>query len=150
MMTPSQVGVALAPGRLQALLRSEVAATNAYEQALAMPGNDGSAITMQVIHADHCEAAQALTCHVKIPDGETVQTTGLWNRFALRVAQRAHLTDNKAALAALKDAEEQTLRMYHDALLEDALPEDCATLIIGTLLPQARAHGVALERLLKE
>jgi hypothetical protein len=115
-----------------------------------MTGNDGSAITMQVIHADHCEAAQALTCHVKLPEDETVRPTGIWNRFALRVAQRANLTDNKAALAALKDAEEQTLRLYHDALLEDALPEECATLIIGTLLPQARAHGVALERLLKE
>src|SRR5262249_58983399 len=125
-------------------------ATDAYEQAVALAGNEPGAADLHVIHAAHRDAAAALRLHVEHFGGAAEQGATPWKRFALHLANDAKLAGNKPALGALKDAEEEANRLYEKALMDDSLPLECRSLIASTLLPQGRSHAATLERLLRQ
>jgi hypothetical protein len=134
--------------RLRELLRNELAATEVYEQAVTLADNDPGSAELHLIHAGHREAAEALRKHVEYFGGETEPEAEGWKRFGF--AKDARLAGNRAALEVLKEAETKANDHYEKALMDDALPLECRSLIATTLLPQGRSNVATLERLIKD
>src|SRR5262245_15128067 len=101
---------AQATDSLNALLRGELAATEAYQQRLAKVGSDAGAEDLRRIHVEHREAANTLRQHVHKVGGKPDQDSGAWGTFAKAVEGGAKLFANTAALKALKEGEERGAR----------------------------------------
>ena len=132
---------------LNSLLRGELAATETYQQAIAKYGSDKGIEDLRRIHVEHREAANTLRQHVHKMGGKPDQGSGAWGAFAKAIEGTAALIGNAAALKALKEGEESGISSYESAL-KKTLPEECSTLIGGSLLPQTRAHVPVLDRLM--
>lgn len=133
---------------LNSLLRGEISATETYQQALSKVGNEPEAAQLQRIHKEHREAANTLRQHVHKLGGQPDQGSGAWGAFAKTVEGTAKLFGNTAAMKALKEGEEHGAKQYESALQDKDLPQECQTLIRGTLLPQQREHIRTLDQLM--
>lgn len=127
---------------LHALLRGELAAMAAYQQALELAAGETQATELLAIQRAHREAAEALRQQLSYFGGTPESGASSWGIFAKAIGQ-------VAALRVLHDGETQALRDYEEALEDETLPGECGLLIRATLLPQAHRHLETLERLLE-
>jgi uncharacterized protein (TIGR02284 family) len=133
---------------LNSLLRGELAATETYQQAMAKIKTEPAASSLRSIRDEHRDGANQLRQYVHHFGGQPDQDSGVWGAFAKLVEGSAKLFGEAAALKALKEGEEHGINAYEDALKDEGLPAECKWLINSQLLPQARAHIAALDRLM--
>ncbi len=133
---------------LNSLLRGELAATETYQQALALVGQDRGAADLHQIHVEHREAANTLRQQIHQLGGKPDQSSGAWGAFAKAVEGAAKLFGNAAALKALKEGEEHGAKSYADAAQNPDLSAEYQSLIRSKALPRIRAHIAILDRLI--
>lgn len=133
---------------LNALLRGELSAVQTYQQALAKLGQSKGSAQLRWIQEEHVEAVARLRQEIETQGGSPEQTSGAWGAFAKAVEGTAKWLGNAAAIKALKEGEEHGIKEYERALAEKSLAADFETLIRSTILPQAREHIPALDRLM--
>src|SRR5262249_38703228 len=134
---------------LNPVVRGELAATEAYQQALAKVENSPGAAELRRIHEEHREAANTLRQHIHEHGGQPDHGSGAWGTFVKAVEGGAKIFGKTAALKARKEGEEQGISDYEKALHGVNLQADCKTLISNRLLPQTRAHIPVLDRLME-
>ncbi len=132
---------------LNSLLRGELAATETYQQAMAKVGEERGAVELRQIRDEHRAAANAIRQHIHEMGGQPQQDSGMWGAWAKAIEGTAKLFGNTAAMKALKEGEEHGISAYEGVLQDESVPSVCKTAIRSTLLPQARAHLEALNRL---
>jgi uncharacterized protein (TIGR02284 family) len=133
---------------LNCLLRGELSATEAYQQAMEKAENAGPAAELRQIRDEHQTAANAIRQHIHELGGKPDQDSGIWGAWAKAVEGTAKLFGNTAAMKALKEGEEHGVKEYEKVLQDNSVPSVCKTAIQTTLLPQARAHISTLDRLM--
>jgi uncharacterized protein (TIGR02284 family) len=133
---------------LNSLLRGELSAIETYEQALAKLGASMGAGELRQIQSEHREAAAALRAQIQEHGGQPDQGSGAWGAFARTVEGTAKLFGAHAALKALKEGEEHGIKQYEAALRDQNFPRAFETEVAGRLLPRARAHLAALDRMI--
>ena len=131
--------------KMNSLLRGELAALETYRQALEKVHGDPAAAELQRLCDVHAAAVSSLRQRVIVHGGEPDVRSGAWGAFAAAVEGAAKLFGDAAAIAALKQGEKQGIADYEAALLDADLAEDCLHLIESRLLPETRAHVLALE-----
>jgi rubrerythrin len=136
------------PHLLNSLLRGEISAVETYQQALSRLSSDPASAELQRIHDEHREAANTLRQHIHGHGGQPEQGSGAWGLWAKAVEGTAGPFGHNACLKALKEGEEYGASSYESALQDPRLAADCKTLILGTLLPQTRAHISMLDHLM--
>jgi uncharacterized protein (TIGR02284 family) len=134
-------------GKLNAMLRGELAATETYQQAMAKAGDEPGSGELRTIHADHRETANEFRKHVRQFGGKPDQGSGVWGAFTKAVTGAAKLFGT-AALKALKEGEEEGINTYGEALKEPAWPSECQVLI-NSALRRCKSHVHTLERLMQ-
>lgn len=141
--------VSTAMDTLNRLLRGELSAIETYKQALAKIGNNGGALELMRLEAEHIEAAELLRQHVAQRGGIPDFSSGAWGAFARSVEGTAQLFGRTAALKALKEGEEHGAKEYELALEDEDLDPEGRRLIASRLLPRQREHVPVLDRLMQ-
>lgn len=136
-------------GLLDSLLRGEIAAVETYDQAMEGLGDDPRAEPLRRIQRDHGDAIRFLVDRLSAHGGKPSTNSGAWGLFAKVVEGTAQVVDDSAALAALREGEEQGLSSYQGALRYSELPEDCREHVESTLIPRQLRHIDALARILE-
>lgn len=117
---------------LNALLRGELAAVNAYQRALR--STDGGAVVgaVQILRfaSEHQRTVAALQSAVRELGGVPASEAGTWGAFTL-------LRDT-ATLRELLEGEQSGLRMYETA--HGTLGGDARDLVTLELIPRQRRH----------
>lgn len=140
------------------LWRTERSAVETYEQALGerqwnqLQGRQVDRLVN--ILSDHLDAAAQL--HAQIHKMGTKPVNGLkpfggWFRLGTRSSNRFGdftLFSDEAAIHALKEAEESTLKSYND-ILDDVLTPIQMKPLIQNLVVKQRSHIVALDKILR-
>jgi hypothetical protein len=122
---------------LNALLRCELAAVDAYTRAVGRfdghPAQDG----LRRVRHEHELAANVLRDHIHNLGGEADDGFGPREVFASAGVAAA---GPEALLAALKQAEERGLADYEAFLLAEEMPEECRFAVRGELVPRCHEH----------
>jgi hypothetical protein len=135
---------------LNALLRGEVAAAEAYDMVLAKFDAHPLAVALQRIRDEHTEAAAVLRERVRHFGGDPAEGSGVWGTLAAAVTGTAKMLGSSTALAALRQGEEYGIGQYESALSDPELDVDDKDLIRYRLLPRCHAHARELSRLNEE
>ena len=117
---------------LNALLRGELAAVNAYQSALRSGEGRAAVDAAEILRfaAEHQRTVAALQGAVREMGGVPASVAGTWGAFAL-------LRDT-ASVRELLDGEEAGLKMYESV---DAFPAgDARDLVTLELIPRQRKH----------
>jgi len=117
---------------LNALLRGELAAVNAYQNALRSAEGRATVDAAEILRfaAEHQRTVAALQGAVRELGGMPTSEAGTWGAFAL-------LRDT-ASVRELLDGEEAGLRMYEGA--NGLLAGDARDLVTLELIPRQRQH----------
>jgi hypothetical protein len=132
---------------LNALLRDEAAAVEAYTRALGHFSDPFVVADLQKIRDDHSRAVRELRDHVVQFGGEPATDAGCWGAAA-PTAAAAKAIGPAAVLAALRQGEECAAIEYEGALGNDDLHPDCRRTIRAALLTACSRHAEELDRLL--
>src|ERR1700734_1214143 len=123
---------------VNALLRGELAATETYQQGLAIC-DSATARELRNIHEEHRIATNRLRQVAHSMGMNPAKRSSLWGNFARSVEWTASVLGTNAVLRALRAGEKIGLRTYERALNSEICPAECETLIRSTLLPQTRS-----------
>ncbi len=125
---------------LNALLRGELAAVNAYQRALRSGEGRATVDAAQILRfaAEHQRTVAALQGAVREMGGVPASEAGTWGAFAL-------LRDT-ASVRELLDGEEAGLQMYEAA--NEALAGDARDLVDLELIPRQRKHVAELSAII--
>lgn len=134
---------------LNSLLRGELAAIETYDQALIKYRNEPQGAELSRLKAEHQQAGDLLRKDIVRRGGEPSSSSGPWGTWAQMIEGAAKLLGQTAALKALKEGEEHGVREYEEALEDENLDSESRVLINATLLPKARRHVQAVDRLMK-
>lgn len=133
---------------LKALHRGEIAATETYVQALEHLEQEAIASELTAIRDEHREFANDLRQLIHDSGGEPDQGSRTWDYWTRAVEGGNQFEGKATALQALQEGE--TLGIHTcEAALKETLPEATKEFIRGSLLPQSKAHIVALERMMR-
>ena len=144
--------------KINQLLNTELSAVETYEEALQekdwkVLSPDPQIQAFFHILVDHLQAASQLGTEVQRLEGRPVNGTQAWDSGSHRRMDAASLLGNvnrfgdKAALEALKEAEESGLKEYQAALHHQALSPEVKPLI-RSLKTKQQAHVRALDDLM--
>lgn len=133
---------------LNRLLRGELSAIETYEQALQKFMGPTIKEDLNMIIADHREAANTLRRHIIEKGGDPDNSSGAWGTWAKAVEGTAKVFGESASLKALKEGEEHGVKEYQDVLNDNALAPEYRQLVSTTFLPQQRRHISMLDRCL--
>jgi hypothetical protein len=134
---------------LNTLLRSELAATETYQEAMNILGHSPGAMDLRRIHDEHREAANTLRLHIRDIGGDPEHSSGPWGSWAEIIEETARALGPRTAAEALKQGEEIGVVEYEGALQNEHLPADCKALIHNSLLPHTREHLATLDRIIE-
>lgn len=125
---------------LNALLRGELAAVNAYQRALRSAEGRAAVDAAEILRfaAEHQRTVAALQVAVREMGGVPASETGTWGAFTL-------LRD-MASVRELLDGEEAGLRLYEAA--NGILDGDARDLITLELIPRQRKHIAELNAII--
>jgi CBS domain-containing protein len=137
-----------AGGPLGALVRRELSAVESYKLALSKVGGEAAGEELRRIEHEHEEAVDLLQERLQRRGEEPPRSAGLRGAWSKAFEAAAMVLGRKAAIRALKQEEASGLHGYEDALLDDDLDPEVKDLIRARLLPRAREHIPALERIL--
>lgn len=134
--------------RIGTLARRELSAVETYRLALGRVGLEPGGEELRRIEREHEEAVGLLLESLRRRGEPAPRGSGLRGRWSRAVEGASLMLGRRAALRALKNGEARGLREYETALRDEALAPEVKELIRGRLLPRAREHIPALERLL--
>jgi len=125
---------------LNALLRGELAAVNAYQSALRSAEGRAAVDAAEVFRfaAEHQRTVAALQCAVREMGGVPAREAGTWGAFAL--------LRETASVRELLDGEEAGLRMYEAT--NGTLEGDARDLVTLELIPRQRKHIAELSAMI--
>lgn len=135
-------------GRVDSLLRRELSAVETYKLALAKVAGQPERDELWRIEREHEEAFDLLLADLRRGGHEAPLSSGLRGLWSKAYEAAAMLFGSRSAIKALKSREQLGLREYEDALGDEALDPEVRALIRSRLLPQARAHLPALDRII--
>lgn len=146
----SETGEAPAPGvvHLGSLVRAELSAVETYTLALKAVGREPAGDELRRIEREHEEAVDLLLSSLRRRGQEAPRSSGLRGKWSRAFETAAMMFGRKAAIKALKAEEARGLHGYEDALKDEALDPEVKDLIRARLLPRAREHLPALDRLI--
>jgi hypothetical protein len=125
---------------LNALLRGELAAVNAYQRALRSAEGRATADAAEILRfaSEHQRTVAALQGAVRQLGGQPSSEAATWGAFAT-------LRDT-ATIRELLDGEQSGLRMYEAA--NGLLDGDARELVTDELIPRQRTHIAQLSAIL--
>jgi hypothetical protein len=132
---------------LNALLRGEMAAVDAYTRAMPQFDDELVIARLQKIRDEHGRAVRELRDQVVRFGGKPAASPGPWPAFASNGAA-AKALGPATALAALREGEEHRASEYEAALENDDIHPDCQRVIRTDLLAACRRHVEEVNRLL--
>ena len=129
-------------GGLNALLRGELAAVNAYQGALRSAEGRAAVDAAEILRfaAEHQRTVAALQGAVREMGGVPASEAGTWGAFAL--------LRKTASVRELLDGEEAGLRMYEAA--NGSLEGDARDLVTFELIPRQRKHIAELSAMIAQ
>lgn len=136
---------------LNKLLKSELSATETYEQALDKFQEEselGDANHLQPLYEDHQQAVSSLQEMIQQTGGKPVEDSGAWGAWSNLVMGGAKMLGRDAALKALIEGEKSGQEDYEEALQESGLPSEVRSLVENKLYPAQNSHINTLNRLL--
>jgi predicted transcriptional regulator len=148
----SETGEARALSRrshVRSLVRRELSAIEIYKLALSRVGRDPAGDELWRIEREHEQALDLLLADLRRRGEPSPTSSGMRGAWSKVVEAAAMIRGSKAAIKALRERERRGLHDYEDALMDDALDPEVKSLIRARLLPQARAHIPALDRVLE-
>ena len=122
--------------RLQECLRTELSAVDTYELALRSITHVGLHHSLQEILLNHCRRTDQLRDMVSRLGAEPATSSGVWGAFTKVVQAGADLLGDKAAIAALEEGEDRSLKLYTTGL--DGCDAATRARIEREILPEAR------------
>lgn len=128
--------------QLDDLMRGEMAALKAYDQALSEIKDKKQRERLEAIRNDHEKAISKLSHYVAgKPDLlKETEDAGPWGTFSKTWVKGRGLTGNEGALKALRQGEEHGVNEYEEALKDESLSNDLKQTIRTELLPKQREH----------
>lgn len=129
------------------LLRGELSAVEAYDQAISKHADNTGASELHRIRDEHATAVSRLRENVREMGGTPEADSGAWGLFAKTIQSAANLFGRGSALESLQQGEEQGRRDYESALKDEEVLPGCKVLIRDELLPGTQRHIATLERL---
>lgn len=138
------------PTQLDDLIRGELAALKAYDQALKDVKEPKQREKLQAIRDDHEKAVSRLSKYVAAKPEllEDTKEAGPWGKFAKVWTKTRSFTGNEGALKALKDGEEHGIEEYQEALEDDSIPKELKQAIKNDMLPQQKQHMKTLNKMI--
>jgi hypothetical protein len=133
---------------LNALLRGEVAAAEAYDRVIAKFDGQPKAIDLQRLRDEHTEAAAVLRERVRHFGGDPAEGSGLWGKVTAAITGTAKVFGPAAALGALRQGEEYGIGQYENALTDPEIDAEDKDLIRHRLLPRCLEHVGHLGRMI--
>lgn len=135
-------------GPLGALVRGELSSIETYKLALRKVGGEAAGDELRRIEREHEEAVDLLLARLRLRGEAAPKGSGLRGRWSQAFEAAALVLGRKAAIRALKQEEAHGLHGYEKALEDESLDPEVKELIRARLLPRAREHIPALDRLL--
>jgi len=132
---------------LNALLRNELSAVEAYTHAVGMFNDQLVIADLQKVRDDHSRAVRELRDQVVRAGGSPASEAGSWGTLAQTVGA-AKAVSPATVLAALRQGEEHSVSEYEATLESDEVPVDGQCVIRSELLPACRRHVEELDHLL--
>lgn len=136
--------------QLDDLMRGEMAALKAYDQALKDVKDEKQKTKLQAIRKDHEKAVSVMSKYVAgKPDLlDDTSKAGAWGTFAEAWTKTRSLTGNEGALKALRQGEEHGINEYQEALEDDSINKELKDKIRAELLPNQKKHIETLRTIL--
>lgn len=130
------------------LIRGELSAMKAYDQALSDLKDDREKTMLLSIRRDHDKASAILSKYIqgKKEILEDTEAAGPWGTFAKSWVKGAGLMSNKSALKALTQGEEHGIEEYKEALLDPKVSSELKKTIRAQLIPNQQKHIESLKR----
>jgi hypothetical protein len=132
---------------LNVLLCGEMAAVEAYTQALGLFNDEMVIADLQKLRDEHSRAVRQLRDCVIGSGGRPNGSPGPWAAFASDDTA-GKVIGPATALAALRQGEEHRVNEYEVALERADIRPECQNLLRADLLPACRKHVEELNRLL--
>ena len=140
------------PNDLNSCIRSELAATETYRQALEKQrerhGQEPAFRELDDMMREHEEAAERWRAIVPRLGGTPTTDSGAWGTWSKTVMGTAKLFGDKAALKALKEGEESGLKEYRAFADDESAPPEVKSLA-AQLAKRREAHIGVLDRLIE-
>ncbi|QVL34566.1 DUF2383 domain-containing protein [Telmatocola sphagniphila] len=134
--------------RMNKLLRGELSAVAAYEQAISKFEDLAIQKELSRIRAEHSQAVTSLQQRIQQFGGKPEDSAGAWGSFTSAVTETAKVIGPKTVLAALKRGEELGIGDYEDAIENSEISQSCKTLLQSKFLPACRKHVLELDHLI--
>ena len=127
--------------KLEECLRSELSAMETYELALKSVTHVGLHRTLQEIFVSHSRRADLLRARIGLGGAERAPGSGIWGTFAKAFQVGADLLGDRAAIAALEQGEDRSVKLYSEGL--DGCDAETLTFFARDLAPeQQRTHDL--------
>lgn len=138
------------PTQLDDLVRGELAAIKAYDQAIKDVKDPKQKATLQSLRKDHDNNAAILSKYVagKPKMLEDTESAGAWGAFSKAWTKTRSFTGNEGAIKALRQGEEHGINEYQEALNDENLNPELKSKIKNDLLPKQQKHLETLNTLL--
>lgn len=129
------------------LVRGELSASEVYRRALEKLGEQPGSGELRRIGLEHGLAAEELKLYC--PEPGSPGGPGLWGWWAAALESLAQSFGDTAAVLALKRGEVLGLKDYERAVIDAGASAALRGTIESRLLPQTRAHLLALDEFLR-
>jgi hypothetical protein len=134
---------------LSALLRGEIAATEAYELVMESTSSDLDVRRLQEFYDDHLTAVAYWKAQLVSQGMVAENSSGPWGAAVEAFVATANFLGSTTALAALKEGEEHGHTLYEAMLESEVVTETQKAFIRDVLIPNQRRHIYSLESLKK-
>jgi hypothetical protein len=102
--------------QLETWLRSETAAEETYEAALASVAHTGLHRALQELMASHARRKDQIRLRIVELGGEPQNGSGAWGAFTKAMQAGADLFGEGVAIAALEEGEDHCLKLYEQGI----------------------------------
>lgn len=133
---------------LNKILRGEISAVEAYEQAIPTFEKERDKFLLSEIKNDHVRNIGILKALVEHSLSEPDENSGPWGTVVTTIMGAAKLVSNTATLKVLQEGEEHGLKEYQEALKFSLTTEEYETIALD-FMPTTKRHIASLDRLIK-
>jgi rubrerythrin len=139
-----------APTQLDDLMRGEMAALKAYDQALADLKDEKERSKLMAIRDDHEKALSAMSKYVEGKPEllKDTEEAGPWGTFAKSWTKGRGLVGNEGAIKALRQGEQHGINEYEEALRDEKISKELKDRIRSEFLPNQKKHVESLKKLI--
>jgi len=131
------------------LLRGELSAVEAYDQAIENHSGSPAATELRRIRSEHSLSVSLLAANVRDMGGMPEKDSGAWGNLVHAIQSSANLFGINSAIESLQTHEGLGRDDYKAALLDNEVMVECKEMIRERLLPPVLNHIAVLERLEK-